>query len=122
MPPHLRHPGTWFVMLRGGGCGLLLVLGVRIEDEIADAVLGVDIRGRPQQREAATLTIDGVLARRERDVAAIATAALPYAEADQLQAVEFAVDEMQLGIREFADGVAFVVRRDFDDDAHDVTS
>jgi hypothetical protein len=47
-----------------------------------------------QQREAAALTIDGVLARRERDVAATAAAALPDGEADQLQAVELSVGEM----------------------------
>jgi hypothetical protein len=29
---------------------------------------------------------------------------------------------MQLGIREFAWGVAFVVRTDFDDERHNVTS
>src|ERR1700691_2204659 len=43
-------------------------------------------------------------------------------EPDELQAVEFAVDEMQLGIREFAGRGAFLVRRDFDDDVHTVTS
>ena len=78
------------------------------------------VSDRPQQREAATLTIDDVLARRERDVAATAAATLPDGEADQLQAVECAVGEMQLGIREFAGRVAFVVRSDLDD--HDVTS
>ena len=43
-------------------------------------------------------------------------------EADQLQTFEFAIGEMQLGIREFAWGVAFFVRRDFYDETHNVTS
>src|SRR6185295_11164766 len=107
----------------GSGCDRLRAsfeLGVRGEDEIADALLRVDVRDRAQQRKAAALTIDGVLVRRERDVAPRATAALPDAEADQLQAVERAVGEMQLGIGEFAGRVAFVVRGDLDD--HTLTS
>jgi hypothetical protein len=67
--------------------------------------------------EAAALTVDGVLARRERDVAAIAAAALPHGEPDQLQAVELAACEMQLGFREFAGRVPLVVGGDLDDDA-----
>ncbi len=90
--------------------------------EIAHARLCGGVRAGTQQRKAAPLTIDGVLARRERDVAATAAAALPDGEAGQLQAVELSVGEMQLGIREFAGRVAFVVRRDGDDDAHSVTS
>src|SRR5260370_39032594 len=100
----------------------LFVLGVRLEHEIPHAVLRTRVGDGPQQRKAATFTIDGTLARRECDVAAVATAPFPYGEADQLQAVELSVDEMQLGIREFAGRVAFVVRRDSDDDAHNVTS
>jgi hypothetical protein len=73
-----------------------------------------------QQREAATFTIDRVLARRERDVAATAAAAFPYGKPDQLQAVEHAVAEVQLGVGEFAGRVAFFVRNDLD--GHDVTS
>jgi hypothetical protein len=75
-----------------------------------------------QQCEAATFTIDGVLPRRERDVAAVATSPFPDGETDQLQAVEFAVDEMQLGIGEFAGRVAFLVWSDSYDDVHNVTS
>ena len=41
-------------------------------------------------------------------------------EPDQLQTVEYAIGEMQLGIREFAGRVAAIVRRDFHD--HDLTS
>jgi hypothetical protein len=55
------------------------------QDEIADAFLRARVGDRPQQRETATFTIDGVLARRERDVAAAACAALPDGEADQVQ-------------------------------------
>src|SRR6266545_1143766 len=108
-----------FVLLRSN-LGCLLILGIGLQYEIADAFLRARIGNGTKQREAATFTIDRVLARRERDVAAVATATFPDGEPDQLQAVEYAVGEMQLGIREFAGRVAFVVRDDFHD--HDLTS
>jgi len=100
---------------------VVLVLGIRLQHEIAHSLLCVRIGDGPEQRKAAAVTIDDVLACREGDVAApAAPAPFPDAEADQLQAFERAVGEMQLGIREFAGRVAFVVRRDFDD--YDLTS
>ena len=51
-----------------------------------------------------------------------AAAPLPHGEPDQLQAVELAAAEVQLGIREFAGRVPLLVRGDFDDRALDVTS
>jgi hypothetical protein len=117
-----RCPGGTFHLRGRCDRASLLVLGERFEHELAHAVLRVHVGDGPQQRETAALTIDGVLARRERNVAAVATASLPDAEADQLLAVEIAVDEMQLGIGEFAGRIAFVVWRDFDDDLHSVTS
>jgi hypothetical protein len=74
----------------------LLLLGVRLQHEIADALLRVDVSDWSQHCEAATLTVDGVLARPEGDVAAVATASFPDVEPDRLQAVELAVDETQL--------------------------
>src|SRR4051812_10050945 len=106
--------------LRSRFRGVLLVLGVGLEHEVPYPFLGVGVSDRPQQREAATVTIHDVLARREGDVATATAASLPDGEADQLQSFESAVGKMQLGIREFAGRVAFVVRRDLDD--HDVTS
>src|SRR4051812_47545988 len=100
--------------------GVLLVLGVGLEHEIAHPFLGVGVGDRPQQRKATTVTIDDVLARREGDVATATSSSLPDGEADQLQSFESAVGKVQLGIREFAARVAFVVRSDLDD--HDVTS
>src|SRR2546430_7146553 len=84
----------------------LLELGVGLQHEIADAFLGVRVDDWPKQCEAATVTVDDVLARREGDVATATAAPLPDGEADQLHAVELAVGEMQLGIREFAGRVA----------------
>src|SRR5262245_47841830 len=107
MPPRGRHPASVDrgLRVRRDG-GPLLVLGERLEHELTDPVLRGDVGDGPQQREAATLTIDGVLPRRERDVPATTAAALPDAEADPLQAFEFAVGEMQLGIGEFGGRVA----------------
>src|SRR6516165_8836295 len=114
--PHVAAPGSLFCRtLRTRRDGVsLLVFGVRPEHEIADTVLRRLVSDGPQQREAAALTIDGVLACRERDVAAVAATPLPDAEADELQAIELAVDEVQLGIGEFAGRRAFLVWRDFD--------
>jgi hypothetical protein len=78
------------------------VIVVSGDDELANPILRSHVRDGPQQRKAAALTIDGVLACREGRVAATAATAFPDGEADQLQAVELSVDEMQLGIREFA--------------------
>src|SRR2546430_6338539 len=101
-------------------CSALLVLRICLQYEVANAFLRVDVVDRPQQGKAATLTVDSVLARREGDVATATAATLPDGEADQLQACELSVAEVQLGIGEFAGRVAFVVRCDLDD--HDVTS
>ena len=86
---------------------------VRLQDEFAHAFLRSRVRDGPKQSETAPFTVDGVLARgnvtlRPRHFP------FPDGEPDQLQAVELAVGKMQLGIREFAWRVAFVVRRDFD--------
>jgi len=48
----------------------LLVLCVRLENELADAVLRGGIRDRPKQCKAPALTVDSVLPRGERDVSA----------------------------------------------------
>src|SRR5688500_20316115 len=90
-------PGV--ALRRSLGWRRLFVLGVRFENELTNAVLSRRIGDWTQQREAAALTVDRIGARRERDVAAATAAALPDGEADQLQAVEHAFGEVQLGIR-----------------------
>src|SRR5437867_255306 len=55
-----------------------------------------------QEREAPPLAVDRVLPRRERDVPAAPAAPLPDREADQLQAGEDTVTEVQLGIGELS--------------------
>src|SRR2546425_1384843 len=102
-------PGSVVHLLRSGLRRGLLVLGVRLQHEIADALLRARVSDRTQQRKAATFTVDRVLASGEGDVAATTRATLPDGEADQLQAFEHAVGEMQLGIREFARGGLLVV-------------
>ena len=97
---------------------LLLVLGVGVEDQLADALLRGGVDDRPQQGERSALAVDGVLAGGERDVPAAAGAAFPDGKADQLQAGERAVGEVQFGIGELAGRVALVVRGDLDGD-HD---
>src|SRR5262249_21721964 len=86
---------------------------VRLEDEVADAVVCSVVSNGPQQCEAATLPVDGVLARREGDVAST-SAPLPDGEADQLQAFELAVAEVQLGVRQLAGGLLFLVGKNLD--------
>ena len=56
------------------------------------------------------------LASWERDVAAGAGAPLPDREADQLQAGEDAVNEVDLGVGQLSRRVALVVGRDLDGD------
>src|SRR5712691_139234 len=114
-----RHPGSVFHQLRSDRCAFL-VLGVRFEHEFTNAVLGARVDDGTQQREAATLTIDRVRACRERNVAPVATTFFPDGEADELQAFELSLGEMQLGIREFAGWIAAIVRCDSYD--HDLTS
>src|SRR4029078_12819048 len=109
-----RRPGR--DELRSSLGPVLLVLGVRLQHELADAFLRLRVSDRAQECEAATVTVDDVLARWEGDVATATAAALPDGEADQLHAVEFAIVEMQLGIREVSGRVPFVVRSELDDD------
>src|SRR5687767_16005956 len=95
--PGHRHTGDVrvpLVALRDFVSRPHLVLGIGLQYEIAHTLLCARISNRAQQREAATLTVDGVLARRKRDVAARTSALLPHGEADQLQAVEHAFGEV----------------------------
>ena len=75
-----------------------LVLRVRLEDAFAHGVLRPRVHDRPEQSEAPPLAVDRVLPRRERDVPAGPTAPLPDREADQLQAGEDTITEVQLGV------------------------
>src|SRR5690242_10773080 len=63
-----RRPGR--NELRSSLRPVFLVLGVGLQHEIADTFLGVRVDDWPKQREAAPVTVDDVLARREGDVAA----------------------------------------------------
>src|SRR5262245_35463783 len=58
--PGRRRPES-DVLRPGVDSGQLLVLGIGLEDQITHALLGVGVGNGPQQREAAPLTVDGVL-------------------------------------------------------------
>src|SRR6266851_6827047 len=79
-PPRARDGGS-----QRPHCRALFVLGERVENLPADPLLGRDVNDRPEQGERSALAVDRVLARRERDVPAIAPATFPDAEPDQLQ-------------------------------------
>jgi hypothetical protein len=87
-----------------------------VQDDVAEPVLAGGVDDRAQQREAAPLAVDGVLARRERDVAAVARATFLNAEPDQLESVQDALGEVQFGIRELAGRIAAIVGDE--DDLH----
>src|SRR6478672_7038955 len=72
-----------------------LVFLERLENHVAQPILKAAVGYWPQQREAAPLSIDAVLARRKRDIASAALA-LPHAEAYELQSVERTAGEVQL--------------------------
>src|SRR5713226_4026037 len=94
------------------GFRAFLVIGVRLQNEVPDALLGRGVGDRTEKREAALLAVDGVLTCGEGHVAARTAAALPDPEANQLEAVERAAGEVQLGVCESSDRVTFVVRFD----------
>src|SRR2546427_450306 len=99
--------------LRGGG-GLLLVCRVRLEHELANALLRCGVDDGPEKRERTTFTVHRVLARRKCHVAARTAAALPDREANELETFERASGEVQLCLGELSNGVALVVRLNLD--------
>ena len=94
------------------GPGALLEFDIGFEEEIADAILGRGVGDRTQEGKAAALAVDGVLTRRERDVAPAAATALPDREPDQPESVERSAGEVQFRVGELSRRVAFVVRKD----------
>src|SRR4051794_28784119 len=75
--------------LRGRDSRTLLVLGECLEHAIANRFLRGRVHDGTQEREGAAIAVDDVGAGREGDVAAVRAAALPDAEANQLQAGEW---------------------------------
>ena len=95
VPHDARRPG---VEPSGGDlCDGRFVLAVGVEDDLSQSVLRAGVDDRPQQREAATLAVHRVLPGWKRHIAP-ARLALPDREADQLEAVEVAAGEVQLGV------------------------
>src|SRR2546425_9180794 len=81
-------------------------LRVGVQDRLTNRVLRRRVHDGTQQRERTSLAVDLILPRRERDVATAAAATLPYREANQLQAGEHAVREVQFRIGELSGRVA----------------
>src|SRR5262245_10242600 len=95
--------------------GLRFPLRIRVENQLAHPALPGGVDDGTQQREAAALAVDVILPGRKRDVAGSAAAArFPDRETDQLESIEWAVCEMQLGIGELPGRVAPVVWRNLD--------
>jgi hypothetical protein len=99
--------------MKGDG-GPLLVLLIRFENEVANTVLCRRVGQRPEQREAAALSVHAVRARRKRDVAAVAAAAFPDRKPHQLQALERSIGEVKLRVGKFAGRIPLVVCGDLD--------
>src|SRR5437773_3080766 len=83
--------------------------GVCLQDQIPNSILSRGVDNRAQEREATALTVDGVLAGREGDVATGVASAFPNRKTDQPQALEWAIGKMQFRIGQLARWVALVV-------------
>ena len=77
---------------------------IRLEPDAVPSRFG----NGPEESEATALAVHGVLPGGERDVATGAGAALPDREANQLEASEDAVDEVDLRVGQLSRRVAFV--------------
>ena len=99
-----------------GHRGFFLVVGIRLQDELANAILrGGVTRDWAEQCKAPSLAIDRERPCGERDVATVPASTLPDGEANQLQSSQRAVDEMQFGLSQLSGRVVLLVRRDFHD-------
>jgi hypothetical protein len=92
-----------------------LVRRVGGQDQVADGLLTGGISNGPEERKAASLAVHRVLPGGERDVATGASAALPDREANELEAGEDTVDELDLSVSELSRRVSLVVRNDLHD-------
>src|SRR5687768_16743280 len=95
---------------RGPGVGRVLVVG--LENEITNSVLGRRVNHRAQQRKAASLPVNRVLACREGDVTPLTCLALPYGEANQLEPFQRTLHKMEFRFGELPRRIAFLVRND----------
>src|SRR5256885_16604379 len=95
---------------------LRLPLRVLIQNQLAKLALRGGIDNGAEQREAAALAVDVVLARRKRDVAAApASAALfPDRKSNQLHSFQRPFAEVEFGVGKLARRVASIVWRDLD--------
>ncbi len=87
---------------RASAC-LRFVLGVGRQNHVAQALLGILIGNRAQQRVTAAFAVHRVRPRRERHVAPTGRRpAFPHAEADQLEPGKGPVDKVQFGVSQLA--------------------
>src|SRR5262249_23667523 len=100
---------------------LLRVRAVRLQHELAQALLRRWVVDSSQQRETTSLAIGGELTCPELDALACAVAPCPDGKADQPQAIELAAGEMEFSVRELA-GRHVAVANDLHEDVHGATS
>src|SRR5207248_8550331 len=77
---------------------VLLILLIRIKNQLPQLVLCSRVSDRTQERKTAAIAVDGVLPRGKGDVAAAAAAPFPDGEANELQPIERTFGEVQFGI------------------------
>jgi hypothetical protein len=104
------------VMRTPGRQPRILLTNVKQLELLLTRQLCGDVNDWPQEREASALAVHGVLTSGEGHVPAAAGLALPYAEADQLQAGEHAVVEVQLGVSELSGRGALLIDDELDGD------
>src|SRR5206468_12168216 len=91
---------------------------VRLQHELTHAVLHAPVVHGAEQSEVATFPVHCERACRERDILARAVALLPHGEAQQLETVELAADEMDFGVSELVLRFVVLIPNDVDGDRH----
>src|SRR6516225_9227597 len=72
----------------------LFVFLIRLDKQFAQLVLPHRVEDGAEKREAPALAVDGICARRKRDVPAVTGPPFPHGEANQLESGERTVSEM----------------------------
>src|SRR5690606_28677164 len=93
---------------------------VRPQDQLAQPVLRVRVVNGADEREVPPLAMDGERPRGERDDAPAPVAPLPDGKANELEAIELAASEVDLGVGELAGGRGSIGAQDLDRGFHGV--
>src|SRR6266498_1510374 len=90
------------------------------EDQVSDMTQYLRIADRAEQLEVASVTEDDELACGECDAVAVAVPPLPHGKANQLEAGELTVDEMDLCVGQLAHRFSLFVAENLDFDVHGI--